>query len=143
MKTLKIGIAGYDQMKARTLAIASGEHPRARGEPRVWFTSIESFAKLLSEHNRRLLELIAREKAGFAHGARGAGRAKQIEPFANPEDDVAIRARGIAEGRARQGGAASALRPGEARCLVEGNEERIGWCQPVKLERIVRGARPC
>ena len=26
MKTLKIGIAGYDRMKARTVAIARGEH---------------------------------------------------------------------------------------------------------------------
>ena len=33
MKTLTTGIAGYDQMKARTLAIASGAHPRAWGEP--------------------------------------------------------------------------------------------------------------
>ena len=61
MKTLTIGIAGYDRMKARTLAIARGEYTPARGEPRVWFTSIDSFAKLLSEHNRRLLKLIARE----------------------------------------------------------------------------------
>ena len=50
MKTLKIGIAGYDQMKSRSLAIAGGEHTRAKGEPKVWFTSIEGFAKLLSEH---------------------------------------------------------------------------------------------
>ena len=77
MKTLKIGIAGYDQMKVRTLAIARGEHVRARGEPRVWFTSIESFAKLLSEHNRRLLELIAREKPGsLTELAELAGRSK-------------------------------------------------------------------
>ncbi|WP_419940800.1 hypothetical protein [Candidatus Palauibacter sp.] len=62
MRTLKIGIADYDQMKARTLAIAHREHTPARGEPKVWFTSIESFAKLLSEHNRHLLELIARER---------------------------------------------------------------------------------
>lgn len=61
MKTLTIGIAGYDRMKARTLAIARGEHTPARGEPKVWFTSLDSFAKLLSEHNRRLLKLIARQ----------------------------------------------------------------------------------
>ena len=45
MKTLKIGIAGYDRMKARTMAIARGEYKPARGEPTVWFISIESFAK--------------------------------------------------------------------------------------------------
>ena len=64
MKTLKIGIAGYDRMKARTMAIARGEHKPGRGEPKVWFTSVESFAKVLSQHNRELLTMIAREKPG-------------------------------------------------------------------------------
>ena len=62
MKTLKIGIADYDQMKARTIAIARGEHKPSKGEPKVWFTSIESFAKVLSRRNRELLALIAREQ---------------------------------------------------------------------------------
>jgi len=62
MKTLKIGIAGYDRMKARTMAIARGDHKPAKGEPTVWFTSIESFARVLSARNRELLALIAREK---------------------------------------------------------------------------------
>ena len=64
MKTLKIGIAGYDRMKARTMAIAHGEHKPSKGEPKVWFTSVESFAKVLSQHNRELLTLIARERPG-------------------------------------------------------------------------------
>ena len=62
MKTLKIGIADYDRMKARTIAIANGEYKPARGEPMVWFTSIESFAKVLSQRNRELLAMIGREK---------------------------------------------------------------------------------
>ena len=62
MNTLKIGIAGYDQMKARTMAIARGERTPAKGESKIWFTSIDSFAKLLSENNRHLRELIARER---------------------------------------------------------------------------------
>ena len=62
MKTLKIGIAGYDRMKARTIAIARGERKPARDEPKVWFTSVESFAKVLSHRNRELLTLIAREE---------------------------------------------------------------------------------
>ena len=64
MKTLKIGIAGYDRMKTRTMAIARGEHKPAKGEPKVWFTSVESFAKVLSQRNRELLALIAREQPG-------------------------------------------------------------------------------
>lgn len=62
MKTLKIGIADYDQMKARTLAIARGEYGPTKGEPTVWFTSLESFAKVLSRRNRTLLAPIAREQ---------------------------------------------------------------------------------
>ena len=49
-------------MKKRTMAVARGEHKPARSEPTVWFTSIESFAKVLSGRNRELLALIAREK---------------------------------------------------------------------------------
>ena len=77
MKTLNIGIADYDRMKARTMAIARGEHKPARGEPTVWFTSIESFAKVLSGHNRELLETIAREKPdSLTKLAELAGRSK-------------------------------------------------------------------
>ena len=77
MKTLKIGIAGYDRMKARTMAIARGEHKPARGEPTVWFTSIESFAKVLSGRNRELLETIAREEPdSLTELAELAGRSK-------------------------------------------------------------------
>ena len=62
MTTLNVGIASYDRMKARTMAIARGEHEPVKGEPAVWFTSVESFAKVLSQRNRELLALIAREK---------------------------------------------------------------------------------
>lgn len=58
MKTLKIGIASYEQMKARTMAIARGECRVAQGEPKVWFPSIESVAKVLSAGNRELLQVI-------------------------------------------------------------------------------------
>ena len=61
MSTLKIGIASYESMKARTLAIAGGRYKPAEDDPSVWFTSVESFAKVLSERNRELLALIARE----------------------------------------------------------------------------------
>ena len=48
MTTLKVGIATYAEMKARTLAVARGERRIASTEPKVWFTSTESFAKVLS-----------------------------------------------------------------------------------------------
>ena len=59
MRTLRVGIASYEQMKARTVAIARGEYRPAAGEPKVWFTSAESFARVLSDRNRALLGVIA------------------------------------------------------------------------------------
>jgi predicted transcriptional regulator len=64
MKTLKIGIASYEDMKARTMKIARGQlkpHPK---EPKVWFTSTESFAKVLSNKNRTLLATIIETHPG-------------------------------------------------------------------------------
>ena len=62
MNTLVIGIADYGQMKAHTMAIARGEYKPAKGDPTVWFASVESFARVLSQHNQELLSLIAREQ---------------------------------------------------------------------------------
>ena len=62
MKTLKIGIMSFADMQAYTIAIAKGKHKPKRGEPKVWFTSVESFARVLSERNRELLFLISAEK---------------------------------------------------------------------------------
>lgn len=59
MTTLRIGIASYVQMKARTMAIARGELRPGPDEPKVWFTSMDSLAKVLSEDNRALLRQIA------------------------------------------------------------------------------------
>ena len=59
MKTLKIGIASYENMKARTTAIARGTLKPKADEPKIWFTSTESFAKVLSNKNRALLATIA------------------------------------------------------------------------------------
>lgn len=58
-RTLTVGIASAAEMKARSLAIAKGKLKPSRREPKVWFTSPESFAKVLSNKNRALLDLIA------------------------------------------------------------------------------------
>ena len=58
MKTMRIGIASYDDFKARTLAIARGELKPGIDEPKVWFPSTESFARVLSQKNRALLATI-------------------------------------------------------------------------------------
>ncbi len=64
MRILRVGIASYEEMKARTVAIAKGQLKPAEGEPRVWFTSAESFAKILSEKNRALLSVIVDNAPG-------------------------------------------------------------------------------
>jgi len=77
MKTLLIGIASYKRMKERTLEIARGEHKVGRDEPKVWFTSIESFARVLSDRNRELLNLIHEQQPdSLAELAEMSGRQK-------------------------------------------------------------------
>lgn len=77
MTTLKIGIASAADYKDRTLAIARGELKASLQGPKVWFTSIESVAKVLSDRNRELLAVIADEKPESMQAlAERTGRAK-------------------------------------------------------------------
>ena len=77
MTTLKVGIASLEQFKQYTMAIARGEYKRKPDEPKVWFSSIESFAKILSERNRELLRIIAEtEPQSLNELAKTTGRAK-------------------------------------------------------------------
>ena len=77
MTTLKVGIATYAEMKARTLAVARGERRVSPGEPKVWFISAESFAKVMSAGNRELLRVIAEKAPGSLDElARITGKAK-------------------------------------------------------------------
>jgi predicted transcriptional regulator len=77
MTTLRVGITTLEQYKQRTLAIARGQLKPAPGDPKVWFTSIESFAKVLSERNRELLRVIAETKPESLQAlAEKTGRAK-------------------------------------------------------------------
>ena len=77
MTTLKVGIAGYEEMKARTMRIAKGEEKPAPGDPKVWFTSTESFAQILSSGNRELLRVIDEQSPGSLEElSRITGRSK-------------------------------------------------------------------
>ena len=77
MKKLKVGIVGYEQYKKRTMAIARGEFKPAPDDPKIWFRSIESFAKVLSDKNRELLALIAvTAPASMNELAEKTGRAR-------------------------------------------------------------------
>ncbi|MDP2332669.1 MAG: hypothetical protein Q8M19_18425 [Reyranella sp.] len=71
-----MGIASYEEKKARTLAVARGQRRIAVGEPKVWFTSTESFAKILSKGNRELLRIIAEEAPGSLDNLSFLGRSR-------------------------------------------------------------------
>jgi len=52
----------FENMQVYTIGIAKGQIKAKRGAPKVWFTSVESVARVLSERNRELLCLIVAEK---------------------------------------------------------------------------------
>jgi predicted transcriptional regulator len=77
MTTLRVGIASYEQMKERTKAIARGELKVGTQDPKVWFPSAESMARILSAKNRELLETIRRTAPqSLAELAERTGRKK-------------------------------------------------------------------
>ena len=61
-RVLRIGIASRQAIEARTMAIATGRYRPKPNEPKIWFTSIESLAQVLSTKNALMLELIAKSK---------------------------------------------------------------------------------
>lgn len=76
-RVLHIGIASREQMQARTIAIAQGKLRPGPGDPKVWFTSVESLAQVLSSQNQLLLDLIrSRRPASIAELAELSGRAQ-------------------------------------------------------------------
>jgi predicted transcriptional regulator len=57
-KTIRVGIMPLERVRDYTLSIANGTYKRKPTEPRIWFTSIKSFAAVLSDENRELLRVI-------------------------------------------------------------------------------------
>ena len=79
MKTLVIGVMPQDQIRARRLAIASGDckpKPKPKpGEPKIWYASMKSVAEVLSDQKRALLKVIRETSPGsLAILARTTGR---------------------------------------------------------------------
>jgi len=62
VKKMIIGIASQQDIRARALAIARGDHQPRAGEPKIWFTSMRSLAEVLSDDNRALLRVIREHK---------------------------------------------------------------------------------
>ena len=77
MKILHIGIARCEDMKARTMTIVRGELKPGPDDPKLSFTSIESLARVLSDKNRALLDLIIEQQPqSLGELASLSGRAK-------------------------------------------------------------------
>ena len=57
-RVIKIGIMAREDYKKRTMAIARGDYKPKRGEPKVWFESVQSMAQVLSTENQELLRII-------------------------------------------------------------------------------------
>jgi len=57
-KVLKFGIMSREDYKKRTMAIARGEYRPKKGEPKVWFETLQSMAQVLSSENQKLLRII-------------------------------------------------------------------------------------
>ena len=57
-KTIHVGIMPLERVRDYTIAIAKGTYKRKLTEPKIWFTSIKSFAAVLSDENRELLRII-------------------------------------------------------------------------------------
>lgn len=76
-KVLKVAIAPRAAIMQYTRDIVAGRRRRTADDPDIWFTSVESFAKVLSEKNRALLALIIKRRPGSIDAlAAASGRAK-------------------------------------------------------------------
>ncbi len=76
-KILRIGIAPRDVVMRYTRDIVAGRRRRSADDPDIWFSSVESFAKVLSEKNQALLALIADKRPDSINSlATISGRAK-------------------------------------------------------------------
>lgn len=75
MKAL-IGVMPEDEFRQRVMAIVKKEYFPAEGEPKVWFSSLNAVAQILSPENLQLLDMMASEKPeSLAQLARLSGRA--------------------------------------------------------------------
>jgi predicted transcriptional regulator len=78
-RTLKAGIAPREVVVRYTRDVVAGRKKRTADDPDIWFTSVESFAKILSDRNRALLAMIAECRPESIDAlAAVSGRAKAI-----------------------------------------------------------------
>lgn len=76
-RILRIGIAPRAQVHKRMLDIAKGVRKQHKDDPRIWFTSWEALARVLSKQNMLLIEIIRdAEPESVTELAKKVGRAK-------------------------------------------------------------------
>ena len=61
-KIMRVGIISRKEYWKRTIAIAKGEYVPKRGEPKIWFESLQAMAQVLSNENQQLLKTIIDRK---------------------------------------------------------------------------------
>ena len=61
-KILRVGIISRKEYWKRTIAIAKGEYVPKKGEPKIWFESLQAMAQVLSNENQKLLKIIIDRK---------------------------------------------------------------------------------
>jgi predicted transcriptional regulator len=75
MKAL-IGVMPENEFRQRVMAIVSNEYFPEENEPKIWFSSLNAVAQILSPENLALLDMMDREKPeSISQLARLAGRA--------------------------------------------------------------------
>jgi predicted transcriptional regulator len=88
-KTIKIGIATVQEMRARTLAVVAGARKVLPGEPKVWFPSISDALRVVSDENMALLRVLREqqpqsvEALAFAVGKPVTEVAQSLQTMAN------------------------------------------------------------
>jgi predicted transcriptional regulator len=76
-RVLKVGIAPRQVVFQYIRDVVSGRRHRSPDDPDIWFSSVESFAKVLSEKNRALLAMISEQHPDSIDAlAAASGRAK-------------------------------------------------------------------
>jgi predicted transcriptional regulator len=76
-KVLRVGIAHRDVVFQYVRDVVAGRRKRSPDDPDIWFSSLESFAKVLSDKNRTLLAMIAQQHPDSIEAlAAASGRAK-------------------------------------------------------------------
>jgi len=76
-RILHIGVAPRERIHGRMLDIAKGTRRGQPGDPRVWFTSWEALARVLSRKNMLLIEMIRDvEPQSVTELAKKVGRSK-------------------------------------------------------------------